>query len=91
MIASRMTALVVIAMTVASAVMTGVPLVVAMPVAVVARVLMADVRPLVVRVDRVMIVANAMNAELTAEMEDSTDAMIVSKVIASRHHPLFMV
>ncbi len=86
-----MIAHVMIAMTVASAVMTGVPLVVAIPVAAAAHVLVVDVRPQVVRADRVMIAASVANADLTAEMEDSIDAMIVNRANALRHCQSFMV
>ena len=83
MIMSRTIVLVVIAMTVDSVEMTGVPLVVAMPAAA-ARVLLVDVRPeVVVGAARVMIVASAANAGPSGEM-DSTGAMIARKVNATK-------
>lgn len=68
----------------ASVVMTGVPLVVAMLVAAVARALVVDVLPPVAHAVRVMIVARAASADRIAEMVDSTDAMIARRVTASR-------
>lgn len=71
-----MTGRVVIATIAAFVEMTGVRLVVAMPVAAVARVLPVDVRPEEVgRADHVMIAANAANADPNVET-DFAGAMI---------------